>query len=76
MCDVYQQVNDMWNVYDRGRDGVLSRQEVREMIEDISFVKKGHRNVPEENFEEVSHFVANIVTVCSKYREMCIGTQG
>ena len=47
-----KEVNDIWNVYDHGRDGVLSREEVREMLEDISFVKKGHRNVPEENFEE------------------------
>lgn len=47
-----KEVNDIWNVYDHEHDGVLTREEVREMLEDISFVKKGHRNVPEENFIE------------------------
>ena len=66
-----KEVNEIWNVYDRGRDGVLSREEVREMLEDISFVKKGHRNVPQENLEEARQHtfwkVLYIGTLTSKY---------
>ena len=28
-------MNDIWNVYDHEHDGVLTREEVREMLEDI-----------------------------------------
>jgi len=47
-----KEVNDIWNVYDDQGDGVLDKDEVRKMLEDISFIKKGHRNVPAENLDE------------------------
>ena len=34
-CGAGTQVNDIWNVYDHEHDGVLTREEVREMLEDI-----------------------------------------
>jgi len=47
-----KEVKALWDMYDIEMDGVLTRDEVRMMLEDISYLKKGHRNVPEENFEE------------------------
>lgn len=53
-CDCLMpcQVRELWEVYDHDKDGFIDRAEVRQMLEDISFIKKGHRNVPEENLEE------------------------
>ena len=40
-----EQLQDIWETYDADLDDALSRQELQSLLEDVSFLRAGHRNV-------------------------------
>lgn len=48
-----EEVDAIWDSYDRDGTGSLDKKELRALLEDLSQLKKGHRNVREAIVDEV-----------------------
>lgn len=45
-----EDMKEMWRRYDKDEDGIINHQELRNMLEDLTEQRKGHRNVSDEVF--------------------------
>ena len=69
VCTSHSHSSSFYRRYDADGNGLLDESELRDMMEDLSELRIGHRNVPDELIVAVFKSVDKVSRFCATYRD-------